>query len=314
MEKSSRIFVAGHRGLAGSAIVRQLEKQGYHNILTRTRAELDLFNQAKVNDFFEKEKPEYVFVAAARVGGIYANSTYPAEFIYENLLIATHLVHASHVNKVKKLLYMGSSCIYPKHAPQPMKEEHLLSGPLEPTNEAYAVAKIAGLKLCKHYSMQYGDKFIAAMPTNLYGPNDSYHPENSHVLPALLRRFHEAKEQKLPKVVIWGTGTPKREFLYSDDLAEALVLLMNKYDSPEFINVGSGIEVTIKELATTIKKVVGYEGELTFDSTKPDGMMRKIMDSSKIHSLGWKAETRLEDGIRKAYQSMVSTHHAEKAR
>ncbi len=305
MDKKSRIFIAGHNGLAGSAIFRELKKQGHVNILVRTRSELDLLNQVAVNDFFKEEKPEYVFVAAARVGGIYANSTYPADFIYENLLIATHLIHASHVNKVRKLLYMGSSCIYPKLAPQPMKEEYLLSGPLEPTNEAYAVAKIAGLKLCKYYNKQYGDNFVAAMPTNLFGINDSYHPENAHVLPALMRRFHEAKVQKLPQVVVWGTGKPKREFLYSDDLAEALILLMNKYDSADFINVGSGIEVTIEELARTVKRVVGYSGELVFDSSKPDGMMRKIMDSSKIHAMGWKAKTKLEDGMRKAYQSAL---------
>ncbi len=305
MEKHSKIFVAGHLGLAGSAIVRELKSQGFHQVLTKTREELDLLHQEKVNAFFRKEKPEYVFVAAARVGGIYANSTYPADFIYENLVIATNLIHAAHENKIKKLLYLGSSCIYPRATAQPMKEEALLSGPLEPTNEAYAIAKIAGLKLCKHFYAQYGDRFISAMPTNLYGPHDSYHPENSHVLPALMRRFHEAKEKRLPEVVVWGSGTPKREFLYSDDLAKALILIMNEYESQEFINVGSGIEVTIKELAETIKKVVGYGGRLIFDPSKPDGMMRKIMDSSKIRALGWRALNSLEEGIAKSYASAL---------
>lgn len=308
MEKNSKIFVAGHKGLAGSAITRELQRQGYSSLILKSRQELDLLSQDQVNRFFKAEKPEYIFVAAARVGGIYANSTYPANFIYENLLIATHLVHAAHENKAKKLLYLGSSCIYPKSAPQPMKEEYLLSGPLEPTNEAYAIAKIAGLKLCKHFYSQYGDKFIAAMPTNLYGPHDSYHPQNSHVLPALIRRFHEAKQKKLPEVTIWGTGKPKREFLYSDDLASALILLMHEYDSPDFINVGSGAEVTILELAQTVKKVVGYDGKLVFDESKPDGMMRKIMDSSHIHALGWKPRVSLEEGIKKAYQSALEEH------
>lgn len=301
MEKNSKIFVAGHRGMVGSAIVRKLNKEGFSNIITRTSAELDLRNQQAVNDFFVREKPEYVFLAAARVGGILANSTYRAEFLYDNLLIEANIIHSSYVNQVKKLFFLGSSCIYPKLAPQPMKEEYLLTGLLEPTNEPYAIAKIAGIKLCEAYRDQYGSNYISAMPTNLYGPGDNYHLQNSHVIPAMIRKFHEAKENKKDLVEIWGTGSPLREFMYADDLADACVFLMQYYNDKLFLNIGTGEEVSIKELALIIKDVVGFEGAIQFDTSKPDGTPRKLMDSSRLHNLGWKHKTSLKEGLKKTY-------------
>jgi len=301
MEKHAKIYIAGHRGMVGSAIVRRLQKDGYSNLVTRTSQELDLRNQQAVNDFFEAEKPEYVFLAAAKVGGIVANNTYRADFIYENLMIESNIIHASYVNKVTKLLFLGSSCIYPKLAPQPLKEEYLLSGYLEPTNQPYAIAKIAGIELCDAYRAQYGCNFISAMPTNLYGPNDNYDLEKSHVLPALLRKFIVAKRNGEPAVVLWGSGTPLREFLHVDDLAEACLFLMNNYDWAGLINIGSGKELTILELAQLIKKVVGFTGEIILDKTKPDGTPRKLMDVSKLSSLGWNAKIELEEGIRRVY-------------
>lgn len=305
MDKSSKIYIAGHNGLVGSAIKRQLEKSGYLNIITKSRNELDLTNQKLTMDFFHETKPEYVFLAAARVGGILANNTYPAEFIYSNLMVQMNVLHASYLNGIKKLLFLGSSCIYPKLATQPMKEDALLSGALEPTNKAYAVAKIAGIVTAESYRKQYGCDFISVMPTNLYGPRDNYHPENSHVLPGLMRRFHEAKVNNQTEVVIWGTGSPKREFLYSDDCADACIHLMNNYSNEEIVNIGSGIEVTIKELAETIKEVVGYNGILTFDTSKPDGTPRKLLDCSKIHNLGWKHKISLKEGINLAYKDFL---------
>lgn len=302
MDKDSKIYVAGHTGLVGSAIVRNLQSKGYTNIITRTHKELDLTNQEAVRKFFEEERPEYVFLAAAKVGGIRANSTYPADFIYENLMIECNVIKAAHDYKVKKLLFLGSSCIYPKMAPQPIKEEYLLSGYLEPTNEAYAIAKIAGLKMCQYFKRQYGDNFISCMPTNLYGPNDNFDLENSHVIPALIRKFHEAKIENKPYVEIWGTGTPRREFLYVDDMADACVFLMENYDGEETVNVGTGKDVTIRELAEIISKVVGYKGELKFDTSKPDGTPRKLLDVSKLNELGWKYKVELVDGIRKTYE------------
>ena len=287
MKPDSRIYVAGHRGLVGSAIVRRLQAGGYRNLITRTHAELDLTHQQAVNRFFENERPEYVFIAAARVGGIYANNTYPAEFVYQNLMIESNIIHAAWRNQAQKLLFLGSSCIYPKHAPQPMKEEHLLTGHLEPTNEAYAIAKIAGIKMCAAYNRQYGTNYLSVMPTNLYGPGDNYDPKNSHVLPALIRRMHEAKTQQQPEVVIWGTGSPRREFLYSDDLADACVFLMERYnaaDLGEFVNIGVGREITIRELAELVAEVVGFGGRLTFDSSKPDGTPRKLLDVSRLQA------------------------------
>lgn len=298
MEKNSKIYIAGHRGLVGSAIVRALESQGYTNLIYRTHAELDLLDQDKVSKFFEENKPEYVFAAAAKVGGIGGNSKYPADFIYENLQMQNNVIYSSHVHKVKKLLFLGSTCIYPKNPPQPIKEEYLLTGPLEFTNEAYAVAKIAGLMMCKKYKEQYGDNFISAMPTNIYGPGDNFDPETSHVMPALIRRFIEAKKNKAEKVVVWGTGKPYREFLHSDDLASALLFLMEKYDDSEHVNIGVGKDLTIKELAELIKKIVGYEGEIEFDTSKPDGTPRKLLDVSKIMALGWEPKISLEEGIR----------------
>jgi len=301
MEKTAKIYVAGHRGLVGSAIVRQLTTAGYTNLITRTRAELDLLDQAAVADFFAAEKPEYVFLAAAKVGGIMANQTYPADFIYQNLVIQNNIIESAHQHQVKKLLFLGSSCIYPKLAPQPIKEEYLLTGPLEPSNDAYAIAKIAGIKMCQSYSKQYGDTFISVMPTNLYGENDNFDLETSHVLPALLRRFHEAKEANAPHVALWGTGSPMREFLYVDDMAAACVHLMETYNEPEIVNIGTGEDVTIKELAETVKTIVGYEGEIQWDTEKPDGTPRKLLDVSKLHSLGFKHTISLEEGIQKTY-------------
>ncbi|MBN8692002.1 MAG: GDP-L-fucose synthase [Bacteroidetes bacterium] len=302
MELNSKIYIAGHRGMVGSAIHRNLQKKGYTHFVTRTSAELDLRNQKAVDDFFEKEKPDYVFLAAAKVGGIQANNVYRADFIYENLMIQNNVVHAAYKNKVKKLMFLGSSCIYPKLAPQPLKEEYLLSGYLEDTNEPYAIAKIAGIKLCESYKRQYGCDFISVMPTNLYGPNDNYNLNNSHVLPALIRKFHDAKEKKEPFVEMWGTGTPMREFLHADDMADACVFLMKNYSGDKFVNIGTGVDLTIKDLALLIKKIVGYEGEIKHDLTKPDGTPRKLMDVSFLHSLGWKHKIELEDGIKAVYE------------
>ena len=301
MEKSARIYVAGHRGMVGSAIVRKLEGEGYTNLILRTSSELDLRNQKETNDFFQAEKPEYVFLAAAKVGGIQANNTLRADFIYENLMIQNNVIHQSYLHKVKKLMFLGSSCIYPKLAPQPLKEEYLLSGYLENTNEPYAVAKIAGIKTCESYNLQYGCEFISVMPTNLYGPNDSYNLNNSHVLPALIRKFHDAKDNNLPTVEVWGSGTPKREFLHADDLGEACVFLMNSYSGTKHVNIGTGIDLSIKELAELIKSIVGYTGAITFDSSKPDGTPRKLMDVSFLHSLGWKHTIELSEGIKMVY-------------
>jgi len=302
MNKASKIYVAGHRGLVGSAIVRRLRAAGYDNLVTRTSAELNLERQEGVEAFFAQERPEYVFLAAAKVGGIWANSTFPAEFIYNNLAIETNVIHASYRQGVRKLLFLGSSCIYPKHCPQPMKEEYLLSGYLEPTNEPYAVAKIAGMKMCQAYNRQYGTDFISVMPTNLYGPGDNFDLETSHVLPALIRKFHEAKVNGDPFVEIWGTGAPRREFLYVEDLADACLFLMEHYDESEIINVGVGIDLSIRELAEQVGKVVGFEGDLTFDASKPDGTPLKLLDISRLTALGWKAAVSLEEGIKKAYQ------------
>ena len=290
--------------MVGSAILRRLQKEGYTNIITRSSQELDLTNQAAVKQFFSTEKPEYVFLAAARVGGIYANNTYRADFIYKNLMIQNNVIHHSFENKVTKLLFLGSSCIYPKMAPQPLKEEYLLTGLLEPTNEPYAIAKIAGIKMCDAYRAQYGCNFISAMPTNLFGPNDNYDLKNSHVLPALLRKFHEAKKENKPFVEVWGSGTPKREFLHTDDVADACLFLMNGYDKEGLVNIGMGDDISIKDLALLIKKIVGYSGELKFDSSKPDGTPRKLMDVSKIHSLGWKHKISLETGIKTVYEEV----------
>ncbi len=302
MEKNSKIFVAGHRGMVGSAIVRNLQAKGFSNLIFRTSKEVDLTNQQAVNDFFAKEKPDYVFLAAAKVGGIHANNTYPAQFIYQNLMIESNIIHASYVNGVKKLLFLGSSCIYPKMAPQPIKEDYLLTGLLEETNEAYAIAKIVGIELCKFYRREYGCNFISTMPTNLYGLNDNFDLQNSHVLPALIRKFHEAKINNEPNVVMWGTGTPKREFLYVDDLADACVFLMQNYDGEEHVNVGTGEDLEIRELAAIIKEIVGYQGEIVNDASKPDGTPRKLLDVSKLHNLGWKHKTELKEGIATVYE------------
>jgi GDP-L-fucose synthase len=303
METTSKIYVAGHRGLVGSAIVRAITAQGFTNLLTRTSKELDLTNQKAVTDFFATERPKYVFLAAAKVGGIMANKNYPAEFIYQNLQIQNNVIENAHKNEVEKLLFLGSSCIYPKMAPQPIKEEYLLGGPLEPSNDAYALAKIAGIKMCQSYNTQYGTNYISVMPTNLYGENDNFDLETSHVLPALIRRFDEAKQNNAPSVTLWGSGTPMREFLHVDDLAEACVHLMQTYDhSNEIVNIGTGEDVTIKELAETVAKIVGYEGTLEWDTTKPDGTPRKLLDVSRLHSLGFKHKTSLEDGIKKTYE------------
>ena len=306
MEKNAKIYVAGHRGMVGSAIVRALKNQGYTNIITRTSKELDLRRQIDVEEFFAKEKPDYVFLAAAKVGGILANNEAPADFMYDNMILEMNVIHEAYKNKVKKLMFLGSSCIYPRMAPQPMKEDCLLTSELEKTNEAYALAKISGLKYCEYLNRQYSTDFISVMPTNLYGPNDNYHPEHSHVLPALIRRFHEAKENNLNEVVIWGTGTPLREFLYVDDLADACVYLMNTYSGNETVNLGTGKELSIKELAELVKKVVGFKGNITFDTTKPDGTPRKLLNVSKLEKLGWKYKTELEDGIKLAYEDFLN--------
>jgi GDP-L-fucose synthase len=305
MEKTGKIYVAGHNGMAGSAIVRKLTSAGYNNFIFRTSSELDLRNQEKVARFFAAEKPDYVFLAAAKVGGIYSNNKYRAEFLYDNLAIQSNVIHSSYVSRVKKLMFLGSSCIYPKMAPQPLKEEYLLTGTLEPTNEPYAIAKIAGLKMCEAYRDQYGCNFISVMPTNLYGPNDNYHPENSHVLPALLRKFHEAKINSQPTVTVWGTGNALREFLHTDDFADACVFLMNNYNEKAFVNIGVGSDISIKDLALLIKKVTGYTGAIAFDTSKSDGTPRKLMDTSKLNSLGWKHQIDLEQGITSVYKDYV---------
>ncbi len=308
IDLNAKIYVAGHRGLVGSAIGRELHRRGFANVLGRSRQELDLLDAAAVRKFYTEAKPDYVFVAAAKVGGILANDTRPAEFIYENLQIQNHLIHGAHEAGVKKLLFLGSSCIYPKLAPQPLKEEYLLSGPLEPTNEWYAVAKIAGIKLCQAYRRQYGCDFISAMPTNMYGPNDNYDPQGSHVLPALIRRFHEAKTAGLASVTCWGSGSPRREFLYADDLASACVFLMENYSGEQFVNVGCGSDLTIHELAAVVARVVGYTGQIAWDTSKPDGTPRKLMDSSRLFALGWKPQMELESGIALSYEDFCGRH------
>jgi len=302
MNKNSKIYVAGHKGLVGSAIYRKLKSEKYTNIITRTHKELDLTNQMKTQEFFKKEKPEYVFLAAAKVGGIQANITYPADFAYINLMIESNVIKASYDYGVKKLLFIGSSCIYPRLCPQPIKEEYLLTGPLEPTNEAYAIAKIAGLKMCQYFNRQYGTNFISAMATNLYGSNDNFNLETSHVLPALIRKFHEAKINNSPYVEVWGTGKQRREFLHVDDLADAVVYLMNNYNENEHINLGTGEDISIKELAELIKEIVGYEGEIRFDTTKPDGIPRRLLDVSKLHATGWMHKINLREGIKQTYE------------
>jgi len=308
MDKQSRIYIAGHRGLAGSAILRRLESAGFGNLVTRTRDELDLRDQAAVYRFFEEQQPEYVFLAAAKVGGILANSTYPADFIRDNLQIQTNVIDAAHRSGAKKLLFLGSSCIYPKHSPQPMKEKHLLTGPLEPTNEWYAIAKIAGIKMAQAYRRQYGFNAISLMPTNLYGPGDNFDLETSHALPALIRKFHEAKIQKKQRVVVWGTGEPRREFMHADDLADAALYLMQNYDDEEIINVGVGEDISIRELAELIRDVVGYVGAVVFDKSKPDGAPRKLLDVSRLHDMGWRAKISLRDGIEQTYAWFLSNY------
>lgn len=328
MNRSSVIYVAGHRGLVGSAIVRNLQAQGYSNLLLRTHADLDLTNQAATNELFAREKPDYVFLAAAKVGGILANNIYPAEFIRDNLAIQTNIIHAAYLNQVKRLMFLGSSCIYPKLAPQPMKEEYLLTGALEPTNRPYALAKIAGIEMCWSYNRQYGTKYLAAMPTNLFGPDDNYHPENSHVIPALIRKFHEAKKSNANEVIVWGSGEPRREFMYSEDMADACIFLMKlphlQYDDllgsndsssarfqPPLVNIGVGTDVTIKELAQSIQRIVGYVGEIVFDKTKPDGTPRKLMDAGRLHAAGWRAYTGFEDGLQRAYSAFCESDAAQ---
>ncbi|HMN03059.1 GDP-L-fucose synthase [Geobacter anodireducens] len=305
MDRSARIYVAGHRGLVGSAIVRKLTAEGYGNLLLRTSGELDLRDQAAVAAFFAAERPDYVFLAAAKVGGIVANNTYPAEFIYDNLMIEANVIHSAYRTGVSKLLFLGSTCIYPKMASQPIREEYLLTGPLEPTNEAYAIAKIAGISLCRSYNRQYGTRFIAAMPTNLYGPNDNFDLEKSHVLPALIRKFHEAKVAGAPSVTIWGTGTPLREFIHVDDVADAALYLMRHHEGNDIVNIGSGEEISIRDLALLVKKIVGFEGELVFDASKPDGTPRKLSDVSRLHSLGWRHRIGLEEGVGGTYEWFV---------
>jgi len=307
MKENSRIFIAGHRGMVGSAIHRKLLKEGYQNLTTRSSKELDLRDQTKVRAFFEDEQLEYVFLAAAKVGGIQANDKYRAEFLYDNLAIQSNVIHSSHIAGVQKLLFLGSSCIYPKLAPQPLKEEYILTGPLERTNESYAVAKIAGWKLCDAYRDQYGSDFISVMPTNLYGPNDTYHLEKSHVIPALIQKFHQAQVSRQPFVEVWGTGTPKREFLHADDLAAACLFLMDNYSAPGIINIGTGIDISIKDLATIISEIAGFAGEIRFDSTRPDGTPRKLLEVSKIHQMGWKHSISLRQGLERVYKDYASS-------
>ncbi|MBL7816373.1 MAG: GDP-L-fucose synthase [Saprospiraceae bacterium] len=304
MEKNNKIYVAGHRGMVGSAILRGLRKNGFENLIFRKSNELDLRDQAAVNEFFRKERPDYVFLAAAKVGGILANNTYRADFLYENLMIQSNVIHAAYKTEVKKLMFLGSSCIYPKLAPQPLKEDALLTGLLEPTNEPYAIAKIAGIKMCDAYRTQYGCNFISAMPTNLYGPNDNYDLQNSHVLPALIRKFLTAKKNNDPSVILWGTGTPLREFMHADDLADACLFLMQNFDSEGFVNVGTGVDLSIRDLAEIIKRTVGYEGDIIQDTTKPDGTPRKLMDVSKIHNMGWQHQISLEEGIKRVVEEV----------
>ena len=311
MEKQAKIYIAGHNGMVGSAIHRKLKSEGFSNFLVRSSKELDLRNQLQVAEFFSKEKPEYVFLAAAKVGGIVANNTYRADFLYENLMIQSNVIDSAYRNGVKKLMFLGSSCIYPKMAPQPLKEEYLLTGELEPTNEPYAIAKIAGIKMCDAYRSQYGCNFISVMPTNLYGPNDNYDLKNSHVLPALLRKFHTAKMENSPSVEIWGSGSPLREFLHADDLAAACYYLMQHYNEPGLVNIGVGHDISIKDLALLIKKIVGYSGDLRFDSSKPDGTPRKLMDVSKLHAFGWKHTIELEDGITAVYKEVKERFNQE---
>ena len=325
MDKHAKIYVAGHRGLVGSALMRQLATQGYSNIVTRTHAELDLTNQQAVADFFQTEKPAYVFLAAAKVGGIHANNTYPADFIQQNLAIQTNVIHQSYINGVKRLLFLGSSCIYPRDCPQPIKEEYLLTGELEPTNRPYALAKIAGIEMCWSYNRQYGTQYLAVMPTNLYGPDDNYHLQNSHVIPALIRKFHEAKINHQASVTVWGTGTPRREFLYSDDMAEACLYVMNLSEAqfepmlaadrndglPPVLNLGSNSDLTIAELASLVKDVVSFEGDIAFDTSKPDGTMRKLMDSGRLNSLDWLASTSLSRGLQLSYQNYLTIRDAK---
>ena len=306
MDKQAKIYIAGHKGMVGSAIYRKLVKEGFTNFVTRSSSELDLRNQQQVSDFFAQEKPDYVFLAAAKVGGIIANNTYRADFLYDNLQIQNNVIHSAYVNEVEKLMFLGSSCIYPKMAPQPLKEEYLLTGLLESTNEPYAIAKIAGIKMCDAYRDQYGCNYISVMPTNLYGLNDNYHPQTSHVLPALIRRFHEAKEQNAAEVIIWGTGSPKREFLFADDLAEACYYLMQNYNEPGLVNIGTGEDLSIKDLALLVKQIIGFTGEIKFDTAKPDGTPRKLMDVTKLTNAGWKYHTTLEQGIALAYQDFLS--------
>ena len=330
MNKNSKIYIAGHRGLVGSALMRNLKSAGYTNLILRTHAELDLTDQAATEAFFAQEKPDYVFLAAAKVGGILANNSYPAEFIRDNLAIQTNIIHAAYKNSVTRLMFLGSSCIYPKLAPQPMKEEYLLTGPLEPTNRPYALAKIAGIEMCWSYNRQYGTKYLAVMPTNLYGPGDNYHLENSHVIPALIRKFHEAMRANAKEVVVWGTGTPKREFLYSEDMSDACIYLMNLPDGsfdvllgsdetmsgkfePPLVNIGVGHDVSIGDLAILIKQVVGYTGEIIFDTSKPDGTPRKLMDVSRLNELGWSAPTSLQAGLAKAYTDFINNLGADKS-
>ena len=308
MEQTAKIYIAGHKGMVGSGIERKLRKEGYNNIVTRTSTELDLRNQQAVNQFFEKEKPAYVILAAAKVGGIHANNTYRAEFIYDNLMIEANIIHAAYLNKVTKLLFLGSSCIYPKMAPQPLKEEYLLSGYLEPTNQPYAIAKIAGIEMCDSYRSQYGCNFISAMPTNLYGTNDNYHPENSHVLPSLIRKFVDAKRKNLKEVIIWGTGRPMREFLHVDDLADACFYLIQNYNEAGLVNIGYGSDITIKDLAILLAEIVTFNGELIFDSKKPDGTHRKLMDSGKLNRMGWTPKINLNDGIRKTVEEFIEIY------
>ena len=311
MTPGARIYVAGHRGLVGSALVRRLEQDGFHDLILRTRSELDLCSQAEVRSFFEAERPEFVFLAAAKVGGIHANSAFPADFIYENLIVEANVIHESWRNGVRKLLFLGSSCIYPKLAPQPMREDALLTSELEPTNEPYAIAKIAGIKLCQAYNRQYGTNFISVMPTNLYGPGDNFGLENSHVLPAMIRRMHDARISGAPSVTLWGTGTPRREFLYVDDLADACLFLMERYDGPDIVNIGTGEDLTIRELAERVRGAVGYGGDLAWDAARPDGTPRKLLDVSFLHGLGWRHTVELDEGLRRTYAAFLSGKRRE---
>ncbi len=311
MKKDSKIYVAGHNGMVGSSILRRLKNDGFANLITKSKEELDLTNQQSVSDFFNVEKPEYVFLAAAKVGGILSNNTYKADFIYQNLMIQSNIIHNSYLHGVKKLVFLGSSCIYPKNCPQPIKEEYLLSGQLESTNDAYAIAKIAGIKMCQSYNQQYGTNFISVMPTNLYGPGDNYHLQNSHVLPALLRKFHDAKMNGDPEVVVWGSGKPMREFLYVDDLVDAILFLMDNYNQSDIVNIGSGVDISIRDLAHLIKEELNYNGNIIYDSSKPDGTPRKLLDVSKLHDMGWVYKTNLKEGIKLTYKHFIKTYNEQ---